>query len=208
LVELDYGRPDQIASSPTAQPFADTTGQVLLDDDFENGQPGSWPLYEGDGWKQSVSNGSYTMNLTKTTVGFHLYSHPSAVTALSDGSIEAEILLEGNGFAGLTARHNADGLDNHYLCWIRNDSMYGCSERINGTYYTLVWEQFSSAIKPNEVNTLKLEATGHQMTFSINGASVSFEDETLSSGSWGVYAETRLEPFTVHFERIAIRRAE
>jgi S1-C subfamily serine protease len=206
-VELDHGRPSQ-SVPPPPQPSATAPDQVLLNDDFEDGGPGSWPLHEGDGWRRTVGDGSYTLDLTKRTPGFHLYSHPSTITALADGSIEAEMLLAGDGLAGVTARHSSDGRDSHYLCWISNDRTFGCSRRINGTYDIMIWPQPSSAIIPNETNTLRLQAVGNQFVFSINGTSVSFSDDTLSSGSWGVYAETRSEPFTAHFERIVIGQTD
>jgi len=177
---------------------------LVVNASFDDGDPGTWPVGEEDGYSATVADGAYTLRLD--TDNMYLYLGPDEAANISDGAIAAQVRPEGDGFAGLMAR-GSDAGDSRsmYVCWINNNRKFACSKDVNNTWSVIVGPKESAAIVPNQNNKIVLAIVGNEFSFQINDEEVaSFTDDSLSAGAWGVYTETTPGKFNAHYDHIAI----
>jgi len=79
--------------------------------------------------------------------------------------------------------------DNYYLFDISNTGFFKVDKRVEGEYYDLTdWER-SSAINPEGVNLLKVQAIGDRLVFFINNNRIKeVTDKTFERGEFGLFA--------------------
>jgi hypothetical protein len=140
----------------------------------------------------------------------YLFLSPDESASLGDGAIAVQLRPEGDGLAGVMIRSTENGdKRSMYVCWISNTGKFACSKDVDNSWTVLVKPQASDAIKPNENNKLVLAAVGNEFSFQINDQEVAtFTDDSLSSGAWGVYAETTPGNFKAHYDHIAVASAQ
>jgi S1-C subfamily serine protease len=181
---------------------------LLVNNSFDGDDVGTWPTGEADGYSATVADGAYTLNLDVDNM--YLPLHPNESATLGDGAIAVQVRPEGDGFAGVVARYAENGdARSMYVCWISNSGQFGCSKDVNNEWTVIVKPQASATIKPNEYNKVVLAAVGNEFSFEINDEEVAtFTDDALTSGGWGVYAETTPGQFKAHYDHIAIASVE
>lgn len=190
-----------------SEPAASTDEALVVNNSFDNGDNGSWPVGQEDGYSANVADGAYTLDLQKDNL--YLFLGPDEATNVADGAIAARVRPEGTGLAGVMVRSSeANGARSMYVCWISNGGKFACSKDVNNTWTVIVQPKASDAIKPNDNNVILLSAIGNQFSFEINDKEVaSFTDDTLKTGAWGVYAETTPGNFKVRYDQVAIYKA-
>ncbi len=195
----------QDQTSNKAAPSEDAA--LLVNNSFDGDDVGTWPTGQADGYSAVVADGAYTLNLDVDNM--FLFLNPDEAAELGDGAIASQLRPEGTGLAGIMARYSENGdTRSMYVCWISNSGKFACSKDVNNNWTVIVQPQASAAIKPNENNKLVLAAIGNEFSFQINDEEVaSFKDDALTSGAWGVYAETTPGKFKVHYDHIAIAAA-
>lgn len=217
LGKVTSGAPTQLRCVPLGEPSG--TGEVpgtlncastanleiVVCDDFSGDDNGSWPVGEKAGdYKASVRNEHYTISSFEAQT---VTANPgTAVGDIGDGAIEAYVRLENTGWAGLFGRYTNDG-GNKYACWIDNNRRFGCYKTVDGVETTLIRTATSDAIRPGAYNAMLLIILGNELFLEINGTDVaSIIDDSLVSGTWGVFIGTDDTNFTGHFDNIRIAR--
>jgi S1-C subfamily serine protease len=183
---------------------------IVVDSTFDEDDK-LWPVGdEGQGYSTSIEDGNYTISINEESLTYYVPAD-SENTKLTDGVVAAEVQAEGDGWAGVLGRYiSADSGNTAYYCWINNASEFGCY-RINDSEWTqIVATQNSSAIKPNELNTITMAVIGSQLVFQINDETVAnmADDAPLPAGYWGVAASTveGVTSFKAHYNEIVIAK--
>jgi S1-C subfamily serine protease len=187
---------------------ADDATKLIVDNSFDDNNPGTWPTGEEDGYSAQVADGKYTLSLA--TDNLYLFLHPDESANFANGAIAAQVQPEGDGLAGIMARYSeADGKRSMYVCWINNNRKFGCSKDVNNDWTVMVKPQTHDAIQPDTNNKIVLAVVGNEFSFQVNDQELaSFTDDALTTGAWGVYAETTPGNFKVHYDHIAIATME
>lgn len=121
----------------------------------------------------------------------------------SDGLIQTDVALTGNGAAGLIARsfQNDAGEFSYYVCWITTDSEAGCHVSIAGEWTELQRTTVTLA----EVNRLTLIAIGTSLYFELNDEPIlDMQENSIELGYWGVYAESFSDVTSAFFDTLTI----
>jgi hypothetical protein len=135
-----------------------------------------------------------------------LISYPTEAKDIEDGKIVADLTIEGDGNAGLMARwQSADtGEWSLYYCWIDNTSHFSCGKDVADAATEIASGQ-NNAIKKNAANHLSLTVTGNSAVFMVNNRKmVSFTDEDLTSGAFGVIADSADNTVTARYDRLVV----
>ncbi|HEX6288485.1 MAG TPA: S1C family serine protease [Herpetosiphonaceae bacterium] len=187
---------------------SDDDGLLVVNNSFDDGDAGTWPTGQEDGYSAQVADGAYTVNLTVDNM--YLFLHPDEAADIANGAVAAQIRPEGTGLAGVMARYSeADGKRSMYVCWISNERKFACSKDVNNDWTVMVKPQTHDAIQPDTNNKVVLAVVGNEFSFQINDQEVaSFTDDSLTTGGWGVYAETTPGNFKAHYDHIAIGKVE
>jgi hypothetical protein len=200
--------PTHVASPPSPTPGAGAAGAVIVDNDFENGDTGTWLIGTGDSSSSQVRDGALALSLTRSNL--LLINYPDEARDLADAQIDTTMRIEGStGFAGVFARFQQD--DNKtwsmYFCWINNGGRWACGTDVHD-HSTLIGSGTLSSITPNENNRLSLRVSGGKIVFQVNdGLVLSSSDTTLARGVWGVWAGTIDQPVAAYFDRVTISEA-
>jgi hypothetical protein len=132
---------------------------------------------------------------------------PGPMLHPNDGVIEAEVTLEGSGFAGLVARSSVDagGNDWMYSCLFDETGWAGCVASIGSTYQDL----FFGAIQDFDVDAtqhLRMTVVSDRIELVVNGQVIGAAQHGLvKSGAWGILAESQDEGQTVvTFDNLSI----
>jgi len=99
----------------------------------------------------------------------------------------------------------------YYHFWVRDDSYYGLSLAKEDAWIDLVEMTYSEAIKRNQWNRLKVEASGEQIKLYANDRLLEvIEDESLSRGEIAVTAETSRgqDRLRVIFDNVSVNNLE
>jgi hypothetical protein len=198
------GQPEQ-----QEQPEQSTGSVSIARDDFENGHAGDWDTWDGDGYAVAVDQGRLTFDMREADVS--IVNYPTAATSLVDGTIRAEVSLEGDGMAGLMARAtmNAAGVWSLYACLISSNGDFGCYRELDGEFTEIVPWQPHGAISIDGANLIVLRVAGNALSFEINGAVVAtLTDDGLSrGGAFGTFVQGITPGFTARYDRISIDTA-
>jgi S1-C subfamily serine protease len=189
-----------------AQP--DEAANLVINNNFDDGNAGTWPTGEEDGYSAQVTEGAYTVSIT--TDNMYLFLNPDEAAEIANGAVAAQVRPEGTGLAGVMARYSESGDQRSmYVCWINNDAKFGCSKDVNNSWTVVVKPQAHEAIKPNTNNKVVLAAVGNEFSFQVNDQELaSFKDDSLTTGAWGVYAETTPGNFKAHYDHVAIAKMD
>jgi hypothetical protein len=206
-----YEISDKPAPTPTPSPTPnDIDGKVLVDDDFEDGDPGSWHIGAREYNSVELEDGRLAV-WVKARAGqaFGYYKVVANESeGLADGSITAEVEIEGDGPAGIIARADADDTWDHYVCVITNSREYACGTLTgpNDEVFEIALSGRAGVIKPDATNLLTLSAEGDTLTFSINEKLIgSFSDNAFERGFWGIYVGAYAgASSTAYYDRITI----
>ncbi|MBV9787538.1 MAG: trypsin-like peptidase domain-containing protein, partial [Chloroflexi bacterium] len=206
----DQGEPpaSDEPSGDTGEPTTDDGTNLIVDMNFDDNDPGSWPVGEEDGYSAQVADGVYTLSLA--TDNLYLFLHPDESADFPDGAIAAQVRPEGDGLAGIMGRYSeVDGKRSMYVCWINNERKFACSKDVDNNWTVMVETQTSDVIQPDTNNKVVLAIVGNEFSFQVNDEELaSFTDDSLKTGAWGVYAETTPGNFKAHYDHIAIATAE
>lgn len=190
------------------EPTTDDGTNLIVDNSFDDGNAGTWPTGEEEGYSAQVADGRYSLSLA--TDNLYLFLHPDESADFADGAIAAQVQAEGDGLAGIMARYSeADGKRSMYVCWINNERKFACSKDVDNNWTVMVKPQTHEAIQPDTNNKIVLAVVGNEFSFQVNDQELaSFTDDSLATGAWGVYAETTPGNFKVHYDHIAIATME
>ncbi|HKP53637.1 MAG TPA: S1C family serine protease [Chloroflexia bacterium] len=178
---------------------------ILLNSDFESGRVSPWLLDQHDGISWTAGDGYYTISINANSPA---YSFPDQgnISNLHNGAVVAVAKATGMGRFGLSARYSLTGnQESKYACWIDNARRVGCFKTVAGGDTQLIAEYKSSAVKPYQPNELVMAIVENELVFAVNGEIVArVTDDSLSSGTWGMYAATDRGGFAAHYDGIAI----
>jgi hypothetical protein len=124
---------------------------------------------------------------------------PGPMLHPNDGVIEAEVQLEGSGFAGLVARSSVDagGNDWMYSCLFDETGWAGCIASVGSTYQDLFW----GAVDDFDVDVaqhMRMTVVADRIELAVNGQVIgSAQHGQVKSGAWGILAESQDEGQTV-----------
>ncbi|HEY0605141.1 MAG TPA: trypsin-like peptidase domain-containing protein [Herpetosiphonaceae bacterium] len=205
----DQGEPpaSDEPSGDSGEPTSDE-GNLIVNNSFDDNDPGTWPVGEEDGYSAQVADGVYTLSLA--TDNLYLFLHPDESADFADGAIAAQVRPEGDGLAGIMGRYTeVDGNRSMYVCWINNERKFACSKDVNNSWTVMVETQTSDVIQPDNYNKVVLAIVGNEFSFQVNDQELaSFTDDSLTNGAWGVYAETTPGNFKAHYDHIAVAVSE
>lgn len=196
--------------TPMEHPDDTMGGTVPLDDKLErfadtfDGDTGNWEQSSDDVGQSTIANGAYWLSLSQGN--YWIVQTPQTVSPADTQLIASDVLLDGEGQAGLTARYvNEAGVKSFYACWIDTNSTYGCFLQLGNEYLELVPTEQSQAVQPDNWNTLVLTVEGDRLQFSVNGQVLAeLSDSRLTGGVAGVYLESRDRAATVAFDNVEI----
>jgi serine protease Do len=181
----------------------------VLCDDFSNNNPGYWPVGSYDYGAVTVSGGIYSIHIQGANIyPVAMVPNFSGTDHMADGLVIADVQAQGDGVAGVLARGTVNG--DFYDCWIDNAQRSGCFKWVDGKHIPITQTVHRSEIVPQRYNRLALVMIGTTLYFYINGEQVvKVDDNTLASGSWGVFASTGEgnNTFTANYDLVFIDRA-
>jgi hypothetical protein len=188
-----------------AEPTADLT--LLFEDDFSDDDSG-WPVVNLGSALASYQNPEVfrlQVNAPATLL------HASRPGAFADFALEAVVDLAGGAgewWAGVTFRQVTP--ENFYAFVVNANSLgWRVLKRSLGAWVLLA-EGTSSAIDntPGAQNTLRVDAGGPNLTFSVNGEGVvTLADDSFAAGDIGFLAETVDESSVVmNADSVVVRR--
>lgn len=195
-------------ATSNGEPTTDDGTNLIVDNSFDDGNAGTWPTGEEEGYSAQVADGRYSLSLA--TDNLYLFLHPDESAGFADGAIAAQVQAEGDGLAGIMARYSeADGKRSMYVCWINNERKFACSKDVDNNWTVMVKPQTHDAIQLDTKNKIVLAVVGNEFSFQVNDQELaSFTDDSLATGAWGVYAETTPGNFKAHYDHIAIATME
>jgi S1-C subfamily serine protease len=178
---------------------------TLVEDTFDDGTASNWAVGTWDDYAMYVQSGQLTVEMYGTENA--IVDYPAHVMQLADGAIGAEVLLEGDGMAGLIARYTLtdEGVSSMYLGLIDSTGQFALYKKVNGEWIALVDFQSHGAVRIGAPNVLVLGVVGGDLIFTINGETVAeVTDGSLGSGAWGIYVGADVSGFKAHFNVIVI----
>ena len=188
------------------------SGDLLLFDDFSNND-NEWPVeYLEDelGFYEAFVDDEqeeYVVAVGSDTDDGHVVWFSPTMNDLTDFvfSIEADAETESESYLyGVVFRSNDQGA---YFFEIDFEGFSVTAIDANDDWIELVEYTFSDAVKPDDVNELRVEAIGSQFTFFINNEEVaSMEDNSFPKGTLGVVADAfeRGDELTVVFDNLRV----
>jgi peptidyl-prolyl cis-trans isomerase B (cyclophilin B) len=200
--------PTRVVSTPSPTPERGQAGQVIVDNDFENGAAGTWRTGRGTYSAAEVRDGALVLSVDRP--GVELISYPTEARDLADGSIQARLRIAGtSGRAGVFARfEQTDGGEwSMYFCGLDNTGGWSCSKQVEDQSMSLGKGQPATS-SADENNEITLSVVGRQFSFQVNGEEVlRVNDGTLARGIWGVWASADDAPVAASFDRVTISSA-
>jgi hypothetical protein len=179
-------------------------GKLLFSDDFSSSKSGWGWLTEGD-FLAAYKSGSYI--LTVVPADYWDYYSNSRLN-LSDFIVEVEATKKGgpdDNVFGLAVRRTGPG--DYYAFLISSDGYYDMEEHNDDTWVTSENWTKSEAIKTgSQTNLIRVVAQGDKFSFYANGEKLGdFVDDTLSSGSIGLFAGSQTEGnVTIAFDNFKV----
>jgi hypothetical protein len=179
-------------------------GKLLFSDDFSSSKSG-WEWSSQGDFLGSYKDGSYI--LTVMPADYWNY-YPNPRLNLTDFIAEVEATKKGgpdDNVFGIAVR--ITGLDNYYAFLISSDGYYDIRELSNNTWVAPENWTKSEAIKTgNQTNLIKVVAQKDKFSFYANGEKLGdFVDDTLTSGSIGLYAGSQTEGnVTIAFDNFKV----
>lgn len=196
------------SSEPAPRPTrtqASGDGNVIYATSFED-DAGSL-FYVGEtsfGARASITDGKYVVEVTD---GDWQTITPAPMPYPNNAVVQADITLVGAGFGGLVARSSKDdsGADWLYVCLIDNTGWAGCVATRGGQYADLFWSEVEG-YEPGAPQRMRLSVVNDQIELRVNNQMIgSVQDATITSGAWGVYAESQSAgTTTVSFDNFSI----
>jgi hypothetical protein len=179
-------------------------GKLLFSDDFSTSKSG-WGTYSEGDFLTAYKNGSYI--LTAVPANYWSYeSHPRL--NLTDFIAEVEATKKGgpdDNVFGIAVRIMGPG--DYYAFLISSDGYYDIRELNNNIWVESENWTKSEAIKTgSQTHLIKVVAQGDKFSFYVNGEKLrDFVDDTLTSGSIGLYAGSQSEGnVTVAFDNFTV----
>lgn len=192
------------SDTPSTQPQA-RDPEILFSTSF--GDDSSASIFVGEtsiGAQTSIVDGSYIVEVDNRewqtiTVG--------PMPHLRNGTIQADIALDGSGLGGLVARSqtDADGNNWMYVCLIDESGWAGCVASHGDTFEDLFWAEVDG-FAPGTTQRLAMSVFDDRVVLTVNGQPIgSAQDSSIQLGNWGVFAESLSDSLTtVQFDNLTI----
>lgn len=164
------------------------TGSVLYQDFFSNPQTG-WGELSQDSGTSGYTNGAYHFLINQPNMNF--WSHPGK--SFNDVHVEVSTMPVSGPFAnqmGIVCRLVND--QNFYFFTISADGYFGIGKMKNGESALISnpeMQKQNAILTGNQINILRADCIGNQLTMYINNVLVSsVKDNDFSSGDVGIIA--------------------
>ncbi len=161
---------------------------VVLDDDFSQGDSGTWIVGDAGNFSTDLEDGKLVMTAQG---GYGFFNWADETDNWDNGYISATVEIDGSGVVGLAARASKiDGNWNDVLCLISASGNYSIYVELDGGSQRVASGR-NTAIKKNDVNELAVLGDGQDFTFFVNGKAIkTFSGGDVEEGAWGTYVES------------------